>query len=109
MLCECRQHMHHELVGVRIVRSDEIDAAFHEAGDEMDVSSQTIKLCNDQGCLGLLGSGNSSRQLRPIGPPAALDLAEFPNQFASVAGKMPEDRLTLGSTAEAAPPLAIGR
>jgi hypothetical protein len=24
----------------------------------MDVSSQAIKLCNDQGCLGLLGSGS---------------------------------------------------
>jgi hypothetical protein len=50
----------------RIVRSDEIDAAFHEAGDEMNVASQAIKLCNDQGCLGFLGSSNGSRKLGPI-------------------------------------------
>src|SRR5262249_18319971 len=39
MLGECRQHMHHELVGMWIVGCDEIHTAFHKAGDEMHVSS----------------------------------------------------------------------
>jgi hypothetical protein len=75
----------------------------------MDVSSEAIELGNDQGCPSLLGSGNGGGKLGPIGPPAALDFAEFPNQFASVAGKVSEDRLALGVQAKAASPLAIGR
>jgi hypothetical protein len=39
MLSECRQQMHHEFVGVRIVCRDKIDTAFHKTGDEMDISS----------------------------------------------------------------------
>jgi len=102
MLSECGQHVHHELVGMGIVRRHEIDAAFHKPGDEMDVSSQPIELGNDQGCPGLLGSGDGSRKLGPIGPLPAFDLAEFRNQFASVTGSMPEDRLALGVQAKAA-------
>jgi hypothetical protein len=108
MLSECGQHVHHELVGVRIVRRDEIDATFHKAGDKMDISSEAIELGNDQGCPGLLGSGNGSRELGPIGPLAALDFAEFCDEFASLTGKMPEDRLALGVQAKAASALAIG-
>src|SRR6266849_2102995 len=56
MLGKCGQHVHHELVGMRIVGRDEIDAAFHKTGDEMDVSSEAIELGNDQGCPGPLGA-----------------------------------------------------
>src|SRR6266852_2392835 len=106
MLSECGQHVQHELVGMRTIGRDEIDAAFHKTGDEMDVSSEAIEFGNDQGCPGLLGSGDGSRKPGPIGSPAALDFAELPNQFARVTGKMPEDRLALGVQAKAAPPLA---
>ena len=61
----------------------------------MDVSSQPVEFGNDQGCFGLPGGGNGSRKLGPIRPLATLDLAEFPNQFAVVDGKMPEDGLPL--------------
>lgn len=104
-----RKYVQHELIGMRIVSRDKIDAAFHKTGDEMDVSGEAIELGNDQGCPGLLGGGNGCRKLGPIGPFAALDFAEFPNQFASVAGSMPEDRLALGVQAEAASALAVGR
>jgi len=109
MLGKCSQHVHHQLIGMGIVRRDEIDATFDKAGDEMDISSQTVEFRNDQGRPGLLGTGNGSRELGPIRPPATLDFAEFPDKFASLAGKMPEDRLALGVQAKAAPPLAIGR
>ena len=70
MLGKDGQHVDHQLIGVRIVRSDEIDATFHEAGDEMDVSGQTIEFRNDQGCLGLLSSCDGSRKL--AAPPLAI-------------------------------------
>ena len=41
---------------MRVVRSDEIDAAFKKAGDEVDVPSQTVEFRNDQGGLCLLRS-----------------------------------------------------
>src|SRR2546427_129877 len=40
MLSECGEHVHHQLIGMRIVRRDEIDATFDKAGDEMDISSR---------------------------------------------------------------------
>jgi hypothetical protein len=50
---------------VRVVRSHEIDTAFHQAGDEMNVPGQSIKLGDDQGGLGLLGCCDGRRKLRP--------------------------------------------
>src|SRR5436189_3702359 len=99
--------MNHELVGVRVVRSNEIDAAFHQAGDEMDISGKPIELGDDQRRLGLLGGGNGSRELRSIRALPALDLAEVRDQLAVVAGNMPHDRVALGVEAKAAPTLAI--
>jgi hypothetical protein len=49
-----------------------------DTGNEMDISSEAVEFRNDQGRSGLLGSGNGSRQLGSIRPPAALDFAKFP-------------------------------
>jgi hypothetical protein len=109
LICSRSCSADHELVGVRVICCDEIDAAFHQAGYEMDVSGQAIQLRDDQGSLGLFGGSNSSRELRPIVALAALDLAELGAELAVAAGNMTEDRFALGVQAKTAPTLAIGR
>jgi hypothetical protein len=101
--------MNHELVGVRVVSSDEIDTAFHQAGDEMNVHGQSIELGDDQRGLGLLGCCDGRRKLRPIVALAALDFAEFTDQLAAIAANVAQHGLTLRIEAKAAPALPIGR
>jgi hypothetical protein len=43
----------------------------------MDVTGQPIELRDDQCGLGLLGSRDGNRKLRPVGTLAALDFAEL--------------------------------
>src|SRR6202035_1264004 len=61
MLGKCREQMDHQLVRMRVVCRDEIDAALHQPRDEMHVSRQSIELRNNQGRLGLLGRTNGSQ------------------------------------------------
>jgi hypothetical protein len=42
------QDLHGQLVGVGIIGRNEIDFAFEQAGDELDVTRQAIKLGDDQ-------------------------------------------------------------
>jgi hypothetical protein len=93
----------------QVVRRDEIDAALHQPGNEMDVSGEAVELRDNQRGFRLLCGGNRSRELRPIGTFPALDFAEIRDQFAAVSGHMPPYCLALGIQAETAPTLAIGR
>jgi hypothetical protein len=61
MLRKGRQQVDHELIGVRVVRRNEVDAALHQAGNKMDVPGQAVELCDYQRGLGFLGSHNRSR------------------------------------------------
>jgi hypothetical protein len=79
MLGECCKQMHHEFVGMRVVRCDEIDTAFKKARDEVDIPSQAVEFRNDQSCLSPLRGRDGGRQLGAIRPPAALNFAEFAN------------------------------
>src|SRR5262249_33451873 len=65
------------------VGRDEIDAAFHKPGDEMNVPSQTIEFGDDQSCLGFFRSGYSCSELRPVVPLAAFDFDKFAQQSAA--------------------------
>src|ERR1700731_1488423 len=75
----------------------------------MNISGQPIELRNDQGRLGLLGGSNGGRELRAVGPLAALDFAEIRNKLAGVSRQMPHDGVALGVQAKTAPALTIGR
>jgi hypothetical protein len=68
MLGKGRQQMNHELIRVRIVRCDEVDAALHQPGNEMDASGEAVEFRNNQRCLGLLGGSNGSREWLSGGP-----------------------------------------
>jgi hypothetical protein len=94
---------------VRVVRRDEIDTAFHQAGDEMNVPGQSIKLGDDQRGLGLLGCCNRRRELRPIIAFAALDFAEFTDQLAAIAANVAQHSFALRVEAKTAPALPISR
>src|SRR5262245_12543941 len=107
MFGKCGQQMHHQLVSVRVVGGNKINAAFHHARDEMDISSQAIELRYDQDCLGFLGSGDGGGELWPIRPLTALYLAEFPDQFAGMAGKVPLDCIALSVQPKSAATLTI--
>jgi hypothetical protein len=60
-----------ELVGVRVVAGDEIDASVHERGEEGDVAREPVQLSDDQ--LGALAFAlrQRLRQLGAGGMPAA--------------------------------------
>ena len=53
-----------ELVGVRVVAGDEIDASVHERGEEGDVAREPVQLSDDQ--LGALALALRQR-LRQLG------------------------------------------
>ena len=109
VLGESLQHVHHELIGVWIVRCDEIDTTFHESVDEMNVSGQPVEFSNDQGCFRLLGRCYGGGKLGSVGSPSALDFAEFLDQRPGIGGNVPDYRLSLGFEPKAASPLAGGR
>ena len=71
------QHVNHELVRVRIIYRDELGPAFHEPGDESDVTGQPVKLSDDQHRAFAATQGERGRQLRPVILPPAFNLREL--------------------------------
>jgi hypothetical protein len=59
-----------EPVGVRVVAGHEVDAALHQAGEEVDVAGEPVELGDDEGGAGALGVGGGAGQLGSL---AALD------------------------------------
>jgi hypothetical protein len=73
MLSHRGQDMDREPVRHRHVGRDELDAALHEAGHEMDIAGQAIELGNEQGSFVLPAGlqrrpscGRPARALRPL-------------------------------------------
>ena len=50
-LSKHRQHLNHHLVGVRVITANKIDFAFHQAGDEINIPREPVKLCDQQRCF----------------------------------------------------------
>ena len=48
VLGHCHENMNGQLVGVRVVGGHELDARFHEAGNEVDVTRKPIQLGNNE-------------------------------------------------------------
>jgi hypothetical protein len=57
----------------RHVDRNEVDAGFHQVGDERDVARQAIQLGDDQGRLLLAARGERVTQFRSVVALAALD------------------------------------
>ena len=72
--------MNRQLVGVRVIDGDELDAGLHQRGDECEVAGQPVELRNDE--LGFLRPADVERdfKLRPGVVLTALDLGELPDQ-----------------------------
>jgi len=79
MLSEGGQQMDHELIRMRIIGRDEINAAFHKAADKMYVAGESVELGDDQRTLGLFCRRDGCGKLRAILALAAFDLDKFAN------------------------------
>jgi hypothetical protein len=108
MLGHRRQDMQRQLVGVRIIDRNELNAGIHERCDKGQVSGQPIQLGNDQLGFVLAAGLERPHQLRPICPLAALNLNEFGHDFPCTAVEVAPDGLLLGFEAKPAAALAVG-
>jgi hypothetical protein len=59
---------------VGVVVGDEVDAALHEAGGEVDVAGQAVEPGDHERGARALGVGDGAGQLGAVDPLAALDL-----------------------------------
>lgn len=108
MFGEGGEHVEHELVSVRIIHRHELDATFHEVGNEGDIARQTVELGDDQPGFLFLADGECSGELGPVVFLTAFDFGELGDKLA-VAGDMGRDRRALGIEAQATLALTVGR
>jgi hypothetical protein len=72
MLSHGGQNVHRQAVGLGEVNRGELDPAFHQVGDEGDVTGQAIQFGDDQGCAMQTAQAQRLGQLRPVVALAAL-------------------------------------
>ena len=108
MLGDSGQNVDGELVGMRVIDRDKLDAAIHQRGDEGEVAGQPVELGNDE--LGLVLAAGEQRlgQLRAIRTLAALNLGVLGDEPPRAAVQVGLDGLPLRLKAEAGGPLLIG-
>ena len=85
MLGDGGQDVNGQLVGVRVIDRYELDAGVHQRRDESKISGKPVELGDDQSGLVLAAGLQRPRQVRPIGPLAALDFGELGDNLPSPA------------------------
>ncbi len=92
----------------RPIGGDELDAALHQPGHEVDIAGQAVELGDDQdGAMDTRG-GQRRGELRPILPAPALHFDELGRDRAKSAGDMDRDGGTLRLQTRAAATLLVG-
>ena len=66
MLSECREHVKHQPICVRIITRDEFYLAIHQGGDKRHVASKPVELRNDECRATFAAFGKCCQQLGTI-------------------------------------------
>ena len=103
VFCEGGEHVDHQPVRMGVVASDEIHAAFHHAGDEMDIPGQSVEFGDDERCPSLASEPDRVGELGSVLPLPAFHFDIFRDagatgQHSQIGG----DGELLGIEAEAA-------
>lgn len=81
MLSESCQHVQHEFVGMWIVYGDELNATFHQVGNEGYVARQPVELGDDQPGFLFLASSKGGSKLWPVTFLPALYFSKFSDKL----------------------------
>ena len=92
--------MEHELIGVRIISSEEGYAGFHKGGDEGYIACETIEFCDDQSRLLLFAQIDSGFELWTVVATATFDFDKFSERSRRHAIEVLANRMTLRFQAE---------
>ena len=76
--------LQHRLVGLRHVATAELDAGFHQAGDEMDVAGQAVELGDHEDGLVVLTGSEGLGELGAACLVTGLDLDELGQKLSAV-------------------------
>ncbi len=97
-----------EPVHGRHVGRDELDAAFHQPGDEVDVAGQTVELGDDQHGAPRPAVGQRRCELGAVPLAAAFHLDVLADDAAARRGGMADDGRALRLKAQAGAALLVG-
>lgn len=89
------------------IDGDEINIAFHQAGNEMDVAGEAVELSDDEFCFLLAAKGEGGGELGPVVLLAAFYFREFLKDRATSGDEL-GDGLALCVEAQAAFALLVG-
>lgn len=105
-----REDVNHELVGVWVVARHELDAALHDAGDEVDIAGEPVELRDDERRADPPARRECLEKLGAVFSLPALHFGELGRDHALATS--PADVIEHGGAlrlkAEAALPLAVG-